>query len=192
MAGNDENSPDGDTLAGLLRGEAEAIDRWFRRDHPRIFRLSFGLLGDFQEAEDLASEAMVRILDRLDSRDPSRSFRAWSNTLVINLGRDRLRRLKARPKPAAMNESALTDTLPADPGGLEQEELRGLIERALSRLSTREREVFVLRELEAVPTGEVAETLKITESSVRSLLTLARRRLRDLLDRRLADPGSRS
>ena len=47
-------------------------------------------------------------------------------------------------------------------------------------------EAFVLRDLDGLETPEVARALEITESSVRSLVTLARRRLRELLGARLA------
>ncbi|MCB9832939.1 MAG: RNA polymerase sigma factor [Planctomycetes bacterium] len=192
MSRSEDPGRDEVLLAGLLRREPGSIDRWFRGDYPRIYRLGFGLLGDHHEAEDLAAEAMLRILDHLEDRDPARSFRAWSNAIVINMGRDRLR----RRRPVVSRDFAEAD-LPAalrteDPARLEQGELRELITRSLTRLTDREREVFVLRELEALPTDEVARTLNITESSVRSLLTLARRRLRGLVERGLSDGRARS
>ena len=54
-------------------------------------------------------------------------------------------------------------------------------------LSPREREVYVLRDLEGGDTKVVATALGITESSVRSILTLARRRLRHVIGSKL--PG---
>ena len=67
----------------------------------------------------------------------------------------------------------------------------GRLALGLRALPEREREAFVLRDLEGLETAEVARLLAIGESSVRSLLTLASRRLRSLLGERLAPEGSR-
>ena len=61
--------------------------------------------------------------------------------------------------------------------------------QGLRSLSPRERETFVLRDLEGLATPEVARILDIGESSVRSLLSLARRRLRQLYGERIAPGG---
>jgi len=101
---------------------------------------------------------------------------------VLNLCRDRARRAEARARAeeagaAQRREAALPD--PAQ--SAEAEETRALVARALGELPPREREAFVLRDLEGRDTDEVAASMGVTPSSVRSLLTLARRRLRGLL-----------
>ena len=70
---------------------------------------------------------------------------------------------------------------------LEQREVQTILTESLAVLSPREREVFVLRDLEERPTKEVAAALGVGQSTVRSLLAMARRRLRDVLEQRL--PG---
>lgn len=176
----------GRLVRAVLEGEPEAFDRWFRAEHPAVWRLALGFLADSAEAEDLAQDAMLKLHDKLEDWDPRRSWAGFRNTLVLNLCRDRLRRVDARRRA---EERAGEQRLPAtlsDPAELAASgELRGVIEAALGRLPEREREAFVLRELEGLETSEVARLLAIGESSVRSLLTLARRRLRDLLGERL-------
>jgi RNA polymerase sigma-70 factor (ECF subfamily) len=79
----------------------------------------------------------------------------------------------------------LPSTLPDPQGAAAGAELRQALVLALASLSPREREAFVLCELEGTPTAAAASVLGIGESSVRSLLALARRRLRGLLAPRL-------
>jgi RNA polymerase sigma-70 factor (ECF subfamily) len=64
---------------------------------------------------------------------------------------------------------------------LSQTELRDLVTELLAKLPAREREAFVLRELEQLSTEQVALAMDVEESTVRSLTTLARRRMRELL-----------
>lgn len=175
-------------IAGLIAGDPDAIDRWYRRDHPAVWRLAFGLLGERAEADDLAQDAMLQLHDTLRAGEAPRSYRAFRDTLVLNLCRDRLRRrsTRARAESSAGVVRAL-ETAPASSAALEREDAQRVLRRALDQLPERERAAFVLRELEGHATAHVAAVLEIGESSVRSLLTLARRRLRDLLGERL-DP----
>ncbi len=183
-------SPGAELLRAVEAGAPEAVDAWFRAEHPEVYRLCFGFLAQAAEADDVAQEAMLHLLDTLAARDPAGSYRAWRTTVVLNRCRDRLRRGAARR--AAEEGAALTRSealLPDPHAALERAEVEHGLALALRALPEREREAFVLRDLEGLETAEVARALAITESSVRSLLTLARRRLRELLGARLAPGG---
>ena len=174
-------------LLAARAGNPAAVDAWFRAEHPHVWRLCLGFLADPEEAEDLAQDAMLRLLDRLDRWDPERPYAPWRTALVLNLCRDRQRRLGTRRDAEdEAAEQGLPARLPRPDAVAEQKELRGLLQRALAHLSPREREAFVLRDLEGVETAEVAAAMGVEAASVRSLLTLARRRLRGLLGEHLA------
>ncbi len=193
MTGNrpEDPPPSEATLRAAARGEAEAVDRWYRAELPPVYRLCFGVLADAAEAEDLAQDAMLHLLDRLArSYDPARPWRAWRDAVVLNLARDRLRRIEARSRAeAASAELAAGTALPDPADAARASEVQSLLERALAALSPREREAFVLRDLEGRSTAEVAEGMGVEPASVRSLVTLARRRLRRLLGSRLPTVG---
>ena len=78
----------------------------------------------------------------------------------------------------------MPDRLPAPLDAAREVEVQELLRRSLEHLSPREREVFVLRDLQGATSPETALALGIGESTVRSLLTLARKRLRRLLGHR--------
>ena len=177
-------------VPAALRGEAEAIARLFRLEHPAVWRLCLGVLADRTEADDAAQDAMLKILDQLDRYDASRPWATWRNTVAVNVCRDRLRRSAAR---RGAEESAADQARPrsidpaSDPETVaSQRELGELVTAHLGRLSPREREVFVLHDLEGGATADVASALDLAESTVRVLLMTARRRLRELLAPRLA------
>jgi RNA polymerase sigma-70 factor (ECF subfamily) len=178
--------PPPEELAAVQAGDGAAIDRWFRAEHPRVWKLSLGFLADGSEADDVAQDAMLHLLDALESYDRTRPYGAWRDAVVLNLCRDRARRRSAR---ARAEERAASERLPAvlpDPQvAAAGAELRAALTAALGALSPREREAFVLCELEGTATAAAASVLGIEESSVRSLLALARRRLRGLLAPRL-------
>lgn len=177
-------------LRAVQAGAPEAVDAWFRAEHPEVYRLCFGFLAHPAEADDAAQEAMLHLLDQLGTFDATRSYRAWRTTLVLNRCRDRLRRSDARRKAEEGAARERPEGFLPDPAEvMGRAEVEGALALALRSLSPREREAFVLRDLEGLETAEVARTMSVTESSVRSLVTLARRRLRELLGAHLAPEG---
>ncbi len=182
-----------EVIEAVLAGQPRALERWYEAEHPAVWRLCLGLLADRAEADDVAQDAMLHLHDRLDRWDRTRPWETWRNAVVLNLCRDRERRARARQHAEAQAaELRLPSVLPDPAVGLERTESATLLATSLSALSEREREAFVLHELEGRPTAEVAAAMEIEEGSVRSLLTLARRRLRNLLAPRLerASPGA--
>lgn len=176
--------PDLNRLAALVRaGVPQALGDWYLAEHPRVWRLALAFLADAHEADDLAQDAMLHLADRLAQWDPTRPYAPWRSRVVLNLARDRIRRRRVHPD-APLAE--LPARLPAPDHAAQQQEIRALVTAALAHLPAREREAFVLHDLEGLDAAETAAAMEIGPSSVRSLLTLARRRLRDLLAPRLA------
>lgn len=194
MSGGRESPHEPDPLvAAILAGDVEAQDAFYRRELPVVYRLCYGFLLDNGEAEDIAQDALLHLIDRLPAYDPKRRFDTWRNTVVANLCRDRLRRRASRSRAeAAAAEANLPAVLPDPMDEAAQSEVQRILRESLSLLTEREREVFVLRDLECQETPDVAAALSITEGTVRSLLCLARRRLRNILGQRLPELAGQS
>ena len=180
-------------IRAVVSGSADALDRWYRGQHPEVYRLCVGFLADATEAEDAAQDAMLHLHDRLSRWDEAGSWRPWRDAVVLNHCRDRLRKQSARERAhlraAGEHQGPASGVLPDPSEELERAEARAALEATLGQLPPREREAFVLRDLEQLGTAETAELLGIQPGSVRSLLTLARRRLRGLLGERLPGVG---
>jgi len=178
-------------IPAIRGGDAEALARWYRAEHPVVWRLCLGFLAGRAEADDAAQDAMLRLLDTLDRYDARRPWTVWRNSVVMNHCRDRVRREQARARAeATAARDALPAALPHPADAVERGELQALVTASLRELTPREREAFVLHDLEGGSTTDVAAALAIAESTVRVLLATARRRLRELLAPRLA--GGRS
>ena len=176
-------------IDAVMRGDPDAVASWYAREHPRVFRLALGFLACPEDAEDMAQDAMLHLMDHLHRWNGKTPFRGFRNAVVTNLCRDRLRRKAVRKRAEDEAATALEkrSPLPDPAAAVDQQELRCLFASALRKVPPREREVFVLRDLEEVSTSEVAETLGIRPASVRSLLSLARSRLRKILASRLPE-----
>ncbi|MFT5285324.1 MAG: RNA polymerase sigma-70 factor (ECF subfamily) [Planctomycetota bacterium] len=187
-------------IPAVLRGETEAIDSWYRTEHPQVYRLCLGFLCDTNDADDVAQDAMLHLLDRLYRYDTQLAYEPWRTSVVLNLCRDRQRQTDARKRAENSAANALGEKIEGDAAmgtgryvsrpdqEAERGEVNQLLTDCLRELTPREREVFVLRDLSQLSTNRVAKLLDIGESSVRSLLALARRRVRMILEPKLAEP----
>lgn len=186
MSESKPGTPAAAEIPAVLAGDADAVDAWYRGEFPEVWRLCTGFLAT--DGEEAAYDAMLHLLDRLPRWDASRGYVPWRNTVLLNFCRDRLRREETRVR--AEQQTAARDwpaVLPRPDQAAESEEVARLLREALASLSLREREAFVLCELEGHRTVDCARMMQVGESSVRSLLTLARRRLRNLLGKRVPD-----
>jgi RNA polymerase sigma-70 factor (sigma-E family) len=142
-----------------------------------LLRSAYLLTGDHGHAEDLVQTALLRT-----ARHWSRARaapEAYVRQVLVNLSRDRIRRLFRRPREAPM---------PPDPDGLrtvdagyEQVAERRVVVRALARLPTRQRQVIVLRFVEDLSIEQTAELLGCSAGTVKSYTSRALARLRQLL-----------
>jgi RNA polymerase sigma factor (sigma-70 family) len=104
-----------------------------------VFRLCLGFLADAAAAEDLAQDAMIHLLNRLDRWDAQRPYLAWRNTVVLNLCRDQARKQSARKR--VEDQWKLLPRLlqlPNPHAAASHRELRDAITSALAQLPPRE------------------------------------------------------
>lgn len=180
----------GEDLARALRRGEDVLGEWYRAVWPAVHRLCAGLLADTAEADDVAQDAMLHLVDHLERWDTGRPFGPWYRRVVINRCRDRLRAGRRRREHEERAGTAWSGGVLPDPSeSAGSSELGALVDRFLRRLPPREREVFVLVDLEGRTPAEAADELGVAGSTVRAALALARRRVRDALAPHLPEGG---
>jgi RNA polymerase sigma-70 factor (ECF subfamily) len=177
-------------IAMVLSGRTEAFEPLVTPYRGQLLALAARLTRNREEALEVAQEAMLRAFRSLGRFDVSRSFRNWLFQIAANEARDRYRR-KVREHAVFQTvvdraPSATTGSAAADPeAGQDRRELRAGIMRSLDALSPREREVFVLRDLEELDVRETSRVLGCSSLAVRVHLSSARKKLREAIRRDL-------
>jgi RNA polymerase sigma-70 factor (ECF subfamily) len=156
-----------------LQGSVEAFEPIVRRHSPRLIRLAYHFLGDWDEARDLTQEAFARAYLCLHRYDTARPFSPWLCAIAARMAVDRLRR--RRTDAQARREACREPLAPIDP------DVRLELREALGRLTPRQRQAVVLCDLHGFSATESAAILGCTASTVRVLRFLARQRLRSLM-----------
>jgi len=178
------NETEKELIAMVLSGRAEAFEPLVTPHRGPLLALASRLTGDREEALDVVQEALLRAYRSLRTFDATRPFRNWLFQIAANEARDRGRR-RGRER-AAFQDAVERVAAPEGPEtGHDRRELRSKVMSSLAALSPREREVFVLRDLEELDIRETSRVLGCSGLSVRVHLSAARRKLRGVLRRDL-------
>jgi RNA polymerase sigma-70 factor, ECF subfamily len=173
------------------RGDSEAFAELVTRRTPGILAFLRRLLGDREDARDVAQLTFVRVWENLDRYDPAYAFSTWLFRIAGNLAIDALRARGTRQRTEAESfrlvKGARTSSEPDGPSLLAEGEVRRVFEACAEVLSEKQRLVFVLREFEDQDSREIARILECRESTVRNHLFQARRLLRDEIRKRFPE-----
>ena len=152
---------------GAARGDEAALAQLFRRHWPAAHRTAWLVVHDERAAEDIAQEAFLAAVRRLDGFDRRRPFAPWLHRIVINRAIDHARTRAARREVAG-------DGLPEARAPEEARQALGdATLLALARLAPEQRAVVVLRHLLGYRPREVAEMLELPVGTVNSRLRRA-------------------
>ena len=171
--------PDLALVSRLRAGDGGALEACYRRHGARVYRLCLRLLGREPDAEDATQEVFLKLLERIDSFSGRAHFSTWLHRLTVNHCLHRLER-EHRRRAAALPEDDHDhpiDRADSPPEQLARTESRETLQGLLDRLSSEQRAVIVLREIEQLTYQEIAETLEIPVGTVMSRLARAREQL---------------
>ncbi len=154
-----------------------------------VVNLALRLLGDREEARDLAQDVFLQVYRTLGRFQGRSSLKTWIYRITVNQCRNRQRWWRRRRRDRALS---LDELKPSDearlaaPGDLpfqnvERRELAQRVQAALLRLSFEHRSILVLREVFGMSCEEIATTLMLPEGTVKSRLARARDGLRRVL-----------
>ena len=205
LQADDVTRTDADLVALLRAGDEEAISQLVERWSPTMFRLARSFVDSPQSAEDVVQEAWLGMLSGLARFEGRSSLRTWTFTILVNRARTRgAREARTVPQPplATRDEPGAYDWFPG-PGGeatrtwssidvasrwdtapesavLSRETLLQL-DRAVSALPSRQRQVVTMRDVVGMSAEEVCAALGVSAANQRVLLHRARAALRAAL-----------
>ena len=173
-----------------LQGDGAAFSRLVALHEAMVVTLALRLLGEREEARDLAQDVFLQVYRTLGGFRGRSSLKTWIYRITVNQCRNRQRWWRRRRRDRALSLEQLKPSLeagladPAQPEPferLERRETAARVQAALLRLSFDHRSILVLREVEDLSCQEIAATLGLPEGTVKSRLARARNGLRRLL-----------
>jgi RNA polymerase sigma-70 factor (ECF subfamily) len=174
---HDGRQDDPSLIVAARGGDLVARDVLVRRWTDPVFRFAARMLGNDEDARDIAQDTLVKVLRSLDSYDANRSFATWVFGIARNTCIDEHRRRRRR----AWDEPGdIVDTAPSPLQEVSRAERADRLKAALAQLPPMYREVLVLYHFEHLKYTEIAEVLELPLGTVMNRIFRARSKLREL------------
>lgn len=165
-------------FAAMMNEDRQTAERVYREYYPRILGYVRSKLSSPQEAEDVCSSAMLKIVRGLPTFDPEKSsLSTWIYTIVRNTLTDHYRSRRSHEE--------LGEDIPYEGDDFEeilQEERLEELAAALEKLPQRERDVIILHYYSGISLREISEAIGMSYSNMKIIHRKALAGLKKHLD----------
>ena len=176
-------------------GDEKAFAEIVLHSQRKVFNIAYRMLGNLEEAKDLAQEVFISVFDSIKDLREEAKFDVWLTQITLNHCRNRWKYLKRRQY---FNSDSLDDPVETEDGDMpravcdpsdnpeilyEKKMIQQLIQRGLQKLKEDQRELLVLRDLQGFSYEEMCELLGLPEGTIKSKLHRARMDLKRVLER---------
>ena len=192
--------PSLDIIRRAQAGDSEALTQLILSQQHYVYSIAMSVLKDPDDAADLAQEAFVRLFRALPQYNGESRFTTWLYRLVVNLGRDELRKRSRQVPiiPQIVDEeeqdplaTVSDDDRWIDPArALDARELRDDVRRALAQLEEHYRLVLTLYYFDDMKYSDIAEVLDLPLNTVKSHIRRGKERLAALLQAEASPPAA--
>ena len=185
-----------DLERSLLRRLRDRDERAFRElidgHRDRVYNITYRMLGNRSEAEDVAQEVFITVFKTIDTFREESKFSTWLYRVTVNHCKNRIKYLARRhdrdrdelDETSTGANGAIGGPQPAAPDrALESSQMEQLIQEAIATLDEEQRIVVVLRDVEDLSIEEICKITELPDGTVKSRLHRARLVLRKKLQR---------
>ncbi|MFI5378725.1 MAG: RNA polymerase sigma factor [Tepidisphaerales bacterium] len=194
--------PDAERVRLARQGSYEAFEELVSQYERPMYNLAMRIVRRREDAEDVVQQTFLSVLEHLDGFNGQSLFRTWLVRIATNHALKILRKKRGLPS-VSFDDGGDEDAGPLphpefiapwqnEPDQVaQQHEIQHLLAEAMDQLDEKYRLVFILRDVEGLPTEDAAEALGISVANAKVRLLRARLMLRELLTRTLGDPDQR-
>ena len=178
-----ERRDEAQMIASILAGDTQLYHELIRPYERSVYMMALSYMKNEADAEDVAQEAFLKAFHHLSSFRAEARFSTWLVGIALNEARSRLRRegilrmesIDDTPEEGGhISPAILRDWREVPSEALERKEVRQMLQKAITNLPEKYREVFLLRDVEEMNIVETAAALSITVGNVKVRLHRAR------------------
>ncbi len=161
---------DEELMQAVAGGDLEAFNELVLRHQDLAWKLAYRFLGDAIEAEDVAQESFLKILEAAPRYRPTATFRTYFYRILTHLCIDRVRKKQLTSIddiPEAIDPSLSQDE------GLIEKERQDQIHLALDALPPNQKAAMILRHHDGLSYAEISQILGVTPKAVEGLISRA-------------------
>jgi len=177
-------------LARFKKGDQQAFELLVRKYKMVVFNTVYSIMGNTQEADDIAQEVFLKVYTKAGSFKGESSFSTWLYRITVNRCVDELRKRKIKiisyeTEFSQDEKLRLKDVLASREEDitedLRKKELQDVIQKAMNSLPEKDRIILTLKEIEGLSYNEISKAMEISLGKVKIWLFRARQKLKEKL-----------
>ena len=178
--------PDDRELVQTIReGDSGAFEQLVRRKTSKVYALCYRVIGNAEDAKDISQLVFIKLWENLEKYDPAYAFDTWLYRMVTNVAIDFMRNKQSRENAVNSNLRLVRTSADAEQGVVVQrKEIEAVFNDVSSVLSPKQKTIFIMNQMEDLPSAEIAKILGCRESTVRNHLFNARKAMQQQLQQR--------
>ncbi len=186
---NQPVEPDDRQLVESVRsGHPDAFEQLVRRKTSKVYSLCYRVIGNGEDAKDISQLVFLKLWENLDKYDPRYAFDTWLYRMVTNVAIDFMRNRQSRDNAVNSTLRLVKTSADAEQGVVVQrKEIEHVFDACSAALSPKQKTIFVMREMDDLPSSEIARILGCRESTVRNHLFNARKVMQAELKKRFPE-----
>jgi len=190
----EQRDPDVRLMLRVRDDDAAAFEQLVLRHQTRLITILEHLVGSRHQAEDLAQDVFLRVYRARKRYLPEAKFSTWLYTIANNVARNSHRTLARRPEvhltsrdSRGLAQNPLEQLVAAASGQLPTRQLDKfetveIVQLAVQSLNERQRMAVLLAKFEGMSYAEIANIMDLSPQAIKSLLSRARNKLREILE----------
>ncbi|HKO58775.1 MAG TPA: RNA polymerase sigma factor [Thermoanaerobaculia bacterium] len=185
----DPVEPDDRQLVRTIReGDTDAFELLVRRKTSKVYALCYRIIGNSEDAKDISQLVFIKLWENLEKYDPQYAFDTWLYRMVTNVAIDFMRNKQSRDNAVNSNLRLVKTSFDAEQGVVVQrKEVENVFNEIATVLSPKQKTIFVMNQMEDMPSSEIAKVLGCRESTVRNHLFNARKLMQQQLQKRFPE-----
>lgn len=175
-------------------GDVESFEQLIDQHQKKIFNIAYRMLGNIEDASDVAQEALVKAYRGIKNFKGKSSFSTWlyaivNNTCIDFIRKNRKTNLIYLDKDYETEEGSYRLQMESEEDTpeevLEKKEIQRLVHESIEELSYDHKRAIILRDIEGFSYKEIAEILNCSEGTVKSRISRARTSLKTIIQEKL-------
>ena len=178
--------PDDRELVQTIRGgDANAFEQLVRRKTSKVYALCYRIIGNSEDAKDISQLVFIKLWENLGKYDSAYTFDTWLYRMVTNVAIDFMRNKQSRENAVNSNLRLVRTSADAEQNVIVQrKEIETVFNEVSANLSPKQKTIFIMNQMEDLPSAEIARILGCRESTVRNHLFNARKLMQAQLQKR--------
>ena len=178
-----EGIGDAECVRRVQQGDTDSFEVLVRRHEKAIFNLVYRLLGNYDEAAEVAQEVFLSAFRSIHQFRGEANFSTWLYRIGLNHASTRRKSLQtSQQRHIPLDGTEVIADGAVDPAkSVEHKEIQQRVQQALNSLDPEDARIVLLRDLQDIPYEDVAQMLDIPVGTVKSRLHRARQALKTSL-----------